>query len=50
MVMLADGTFGDQDVAYYDLFRLEDRLVVEHWDVVTEIPPKSEWQNQNGKL
>lgn len=50
VLTLADGTFGDQEVAYYDLFRLEDGLIVEHWDIVTSIPPKSEWQNQNGKF
>ncbi len=50
VLTLADGTFGDQEVAYYDLFRLENGLIVEHWDLVSEIPPKSEWQNQNGKF
>lgn len=46
----ADGTFGDKNVAYYDLFRLEDGLIVEHWDVVTQIPPQSQWKNVNGKF
>jgi len=50
ILTLADGTFGDQEVAYYDLFRLEDGIVVEHWDVVANMPPKSEWKNQNGKF
>jgi len=50
ILTLADGTFGDQEVAYYDLFRLEDGIVVEHWDVVANIPPKSEWKNINGKF
>ncbi len=50
VLTLADGTFGGKEVAYYDLFRLEDGLIVEHWDVVTEIPAETEWQNQNGKF
>ena len=50
VLTMANGAFGDQKVAYYDLFRLEDGIVVEHWDVVANIPPKSEWKNQNGKF
>ncbi|NGN99879.1 hypothetical protein G5S52_20250 [Grimontia sp. S25] len=36
--------------AFYDLFRLEDGKVVEHWDTVEEIPPREIWNNQNGKF
>jgi predicted SnoaL-like aldol condensation-catalyzing enzyme len=50
VLTLADGTFGGQEVAYYDLFRLEDGLIVEHWDVVDNIPAISEWKNKNGKF
>ena len=35
--------------AYYDLFRLEDGKIVEHWDVVQTIPPVEDWANSNGK-
>ena len=35
--------------AYYDLFRLENGKIVEHWDVVQAIPKKSKWANSNGK-
>lgn len=33
--------------AYYDLFRVENGRMVEHWDVVQKIPVES--QNNNGK-
>jgi predicted SnoaL-like aldol condensation-catalyzing enzyme len=50
----SDGLGGDADnptpTAYFDLFRLEDGLIVEHWDVIQTIPPASEWQNENGKF
>lgn len=50
----SDGLGGDASnptpTAYFDLFRLEDGLIVEHWDVIQTIPPESEWQNQNGKF
>ena len=35
--------------AYFDLFRIEDGKIVEHWDVVQAIPEKSKWANTNGK-
>ena len=50
----AEGTLGDASkpapTAFYDLFRLENGLIVEHWDVISSIPPQSEWQNKNGKF
>jgi len=47
----SEGTFGKgQPTAYYDLFRIDNGLIVEHWDVIAPIPPKSEWKNENGKF
>ncbi|MCU7933207.1 MAG: nuclear transport factor 2 family protein [Candidatus Thiodiazotropha sp. (ex Codakia rugifera)] len=46
----SEGKLGDQPTAFYDLFRYENGLVVEHWDVVVDIPPKTEWKNKNGKF
>lgn len=34
----SEGKMGDTPTAFYDLFRLEDGLIVEHWDVIAEIP------------
>ncbi|WP_026941212.1 nuclear transport factor 2 family protein [Hellea balneolensis] len=51
VLSMSEGKFGKGDhVAFYDLFRLEDGLIVEHWDVIQPIPPKSDWKNQNGKF
>ena len=36
--------------AFYDLYRLADEKIVEHWDTIETIPPRSEWQNDNGKF
>jgi len=35
---------------YYDLFRVENGKIAEHWDVMETIADKSTWQNQNGKF
>jgi predicted SnoaL-like aldol condensation-catalyzing enzyme len=32
---------GDRGMAVVDFFRLEDGRIVEHWDVVQEVPEKS---------
>ncbi len=37
------------DYAYYDLFRMEDGKIVEHWDAIQFIKPESEWAHDNGK-
>ncbi|KXF82827.1 nuclear transport factor 2 family protein [Enterovibrio coralii] len=50
VLTLCEGHRGGSHVAFYDMFRLEDGLIVEHWDTIEEIPPKSEWQNHNGKF
>jgi len=34
----SEGVFGDTPTAYFDLFRLEDDLIVEHWDVIADMP------------
>jgi predicted SnoaL-like aldol condensation-catalyzing enzyme len=34
-----EGTFG-VEVAYWDLFRVQDGKIVEHWDVIAPVPPQ----------
>lgn len=51
VLTMSEGTFGKgEPTAFYDLFRIEDGLIVEHWDVIAPIPPKAEWKNDNGKF
>ncbi|MGD3112834.1 nuclear transport factor 2 family protein [Streptomyces sp. YGL11-2] len=45
VLVQADGEFGGP-VAYYDLFRLADGKIVEHWDVIQGIP--AELPHENG--
>ncbi len=34
----------------FDIFRLEDGLIVEHWDVMESIAPAEEHKHSNGKF
>ena len=43
--MREPGTLG---VAIVDIFRLENGKVVEHWDVIQEVPPPDKVKNNNG--
>lgn len=50
VLALSEGIFMKRHVAFYDLFRIENGKVVEHWDTIEDIPSKENWQNQNGKF
>lgn len=51
VLTMSEGKFGKgEQTAFYDLFRLENGQIVEHWDVIAPIPPKSDWKNDNGKF
>ncbi len=44
------GPSGGMPTCFYDLFRLEDGKIAEHWDTVAVIPEKVQWKNGNGKF
>lgn len=50
VLAMSEGEFNSKPAAFYDLFRIENGKIAEHWDTTEIIPPKSEWQNQNGKF
>jgi len=51
VLTMSEGKFGQGDhVAFYDLFRLENGQIVEHWDIIQTIPPRADWKNDNGKF
>jgi len=33
-----------------DIYRVEGGLIVEHWDAYMPVPPREQWQNENGSF
>lgn len=50
VLSVSEGIFMNEKVAFYDLFRIENGKVVEHWDTIENIIPDSEALNTNGKF
>ncbi|MES2531860.1 MAG: nuclear transport factor 2 family protein [Pseudomonadota bacterium] len=53
VLVMSEGLFGQGagvPTSFYDMFRLENGAIVEHWDVIEEIAPRSAWKNGNGKF
>jgi len=51
VLVMSEGFPSSTDVitAYYDLMRVENNRIVEHWDVVQTIEDDSVWLHSNGK-
>lgn len=47
---IIDGSGNAQPAAFYDLYRLEDGVIAEHWDVIERLLPPEQWKNNNGKF
>ena len=50
VLTISEGSFADTPTSFYDLFRVENGKIVEHWDVIETIIPQDQWQNTNGKF
>lgn len=49
VLAVSEGTLG-RHTSFYDLFRVQNGKIAEHWDVIEPIAPKDQWKNQNGKF
>jgi len=45
-----EGELTGKPIALYDLYRIENGKIAEHWDVIEEIPARETWKNPNGKF
>ncbi len=50
VLSVCEGYREGEHTSFYDLFRLESSMIVEHWDTREKVAPKSEWKNDNGKF
>ena len=50
VLTMSEGALGTDAMAFYDLFRLEDGLIVEHWDVIAPMPAADARHNEAGKF
>ena len=50
VLAVSEGTYGGAPTSYYDLWRVENGKITEHWDVMETIADQSTWQNDNGKF
>jgi predicted SnoaL-like aldol condensation-catalyzing enzyme len=50
VLSISEGSFAGKPTSFYDLFRIENGKIIEHWDVMETIIPKEQWKNSNGKF
>ena len=50
VLSVSEGRFGGVPTAFYDLFRVANNKIAEHWDTTEKIAPRSEWKNNNGQF
>lgn len=50
VLTISEGHLEGEHSAFFDLFRVEDGKIVEHWDVIEPIAPKNQWKNTTGRF
>lgn len=50
VLAVSEGARNEAHTSFYDLFRLCAGKLVEHWDTIEAVPPRSAWKNDNGKF
>lgn len=50
VLSVCEGYFNGVHTSFYDLFRIENEKIVEHWDTTEAVAPREQWKNDNGKF
>ena len=50
VLTVSEGSVNGAHSSFFDLFRVANGKLVEHWDTTEAVPPRSEWKNDNGKF
>jgi len=50
VLVVSEGSLAGNHSSFYDLFRVADGKIAEHWDTIETIPPREKWMNDNGKF
>ena len=50
VLSVSEGFLAGVHSSFYDLFRIAEDKLVEHWDTIEAVPAQSEWKNDNGKF
>lgn len=50
VLAVSEGHLAGKHTSFYDLFRVENGKIAEHWDVIEPIAAKESWKNNNGKF
>ncbi len=50
VLCVSEGSFSGEHSSFYDLFRVANGRIAEHWDTIERIAPRNEWKNHNGKF
>lgn len=50
VLVVSEGQFAGKHTSFYDLFRVQNGKIAEHWDTIEAVPARSEWKNANGKF
>jgi len=50
VLVISEGEFAGKSTSFYDLFRVHQGKIAEHWDTMEAIPAHADWKNPNGKF
>ena len=50
VLTMSEGQFAGKHVSLFDLFRVQNGKIAEHWDTIEAIPERAAWKNANGKF